>query len=161
VLSYPCNIFVLRLTQSDIPPNADVLEVRDTLTLPFGRVSLEGRTFLLMPAEKCESLHFTRKLAVTDVHPRGQFNRPQFADPTLGGFALSSKSKILQPKHIPGLIRVCGGRPQLEELLYSSSRDGYNAADFHRLCDNRGPTMIFIHSSHHFVVGGELRHRWH
>ncbi len=29
-------------------------------------------------------------------------------------------------------------------LLYKGNRDGFNAKDFHRLCDNKGPTITVI-----------------
>lgn len=33
-----------------------------------------------------------------------------------------------------------GKKIQAISLLYSGSRDGWMSADFHRLCDNKGPT---------------------
>jgi hypothetical protein len=133
--------------KSEIPPNADVLEVRDTLTLPFGIVPLDGRIYFLMTAQERNSLAHSRKLAVTDVHPCGKLNRSHFADSELGVIALG-RSNIIKPKHIAGLIRVCGGKPpQLGEMLYSGSKNGFMSTDFHRHCDHKGPTLAIVRNA--------------
>lgn len=31
------------------------------------------------------------------------------------------------------------------KLLFRASRNGWNAVDFHRLCDNKGPVQIFYY----------------
>ena len=65
-----------------------------------------------------------------------------------GSLEAAVQSKILKPEHAVGLIQVCGGKPpHLRELLYSGSRDGFTGADFHRMCDNKGPTFIVIRSA--------------
>ena len=40
------------------------------------------------------------------------------------------------------------------QLLYSGKRDGWNASDFHRVCDGRGPTLVLFKSSKGFRFGG-------
>ena len=40
------------------------------------------------------------------------------------------------------------------QLLYKMSRDGNKFATFHKLCDNKGKTLILIKSSEGFVIGG-------
>jgi len=40
------------------------------------------------------------------------------------------------------------------QLLYKASVDGYAASDFHRACDNKGPTLTLIRSKNGFVFGG-------
>jgi len=41
-----------------------------------------------------------------------------------------------------------------KELIYSALRDGFKAEDFHRLCDNKGPTLILIKSKNSCYFGG-------
>ncbi|CDW77767.1 UNKNOWN [Stylonychia lemnae] len=46
------------------------------------------------------------------------------------------------------------------KLLYKATRDGFQPADFHRLCDNQGPTVSFIQSEHGEVFGGYTSVSW-
>eukprot|EP00347_Sterkiella_histriomuscorum_P002999 403365986 len=45
-------------------------------------------------------------------------------------------------------------------LLYSGSRDGFAAKDFHKLCDDKGPTVSFILSEYGQVLGGFTSIPW-
>jgi len=38
-------------------------------------------------------------------------------------------------------------------LLYKGNRDGFNAKDFHRLCDNQGPTITIIRTRQGKIFG--------
>ena len=44
-------------------------------------------------------------------------------------------------------------------LLYRASADGATPADFHRCCDNKGPTLVVIKSSEN-VCGGYTSKSW-
>lgn len=46
------------------------------------------------------------------------------------------------------------------ELLYSASRDGFTAATFHRLCDNKGKTLTVIRSPQNYIFGGFADVSW-
>jgi hypothetical protein len=46
------------------------------------------------------------------------------------------------------------------ELLYQALRDGWTVGDFHRCCDNRGPTLVVARSSNGFVFGGYAAAAW-
>jgi hypothetical protein len=46
------------------------------------------------------------------------------------------------------------------ELLYRASRDGWTTDDFHRCCDNRGPTLVVVRCSDGFVFGGYAAASW-
>jgi hypothetical protein len=35
-------------------------------------------------------------------------------------------------------------KPTTLSLLYRASRDGFSASDFHKACDNKGPTLVII-----------------
>ena len=44
-------------------------------------------------------------------------------------------------------------------LIFRASTDGKTAADFHRCCDNRGPTLIVIQSGE-YIFGGYTSKSW-
>ena len=46
------------------------------------------------------------------------------------------------------------------KLLYRGSRDGWKQEDFHRLCDNQGPTLTLVKSSVGRVSGGFTTVSW-
>ena len=46
------------------------------------------------------------------------------------------------------------------QLLYKSSRDGNKFSTFHKLCDNKGKTLILIKSSEGFIIGGYTPLDW-
>lgn len=46
------------------------------------------------------------------------------------------------------------------QLLYKGTRDGFDANDFHRTCDNKGATITFIQSSAGFIFGGYTGVSW-
>ena len=45
-------------------------------------------------------------------------------------------------------------------LIYRSSRDGFSASDFHRKCDNAGPTVTIIKSQFGKICGGYTSRSW-
>ena len=46
------------------------------------------------------------------------------------------------------------------KLLYRLSRDGSEPKDFHRLCDNKGPTITLFKSNNNRKFGGYLSKNW-
>ena len=46
------------------------------------------------------------------------------------------------------------------QLLYRASRDGWNAADFHRTCDNRGATVVLVKTTTNHIFGGFALKQW-
>ena len=44
-------------------------------------------------------------------------------------------------------------------LLYRASTDGETPADFHRCCDNKGPTLVLIKSGE-YIFGGYSSQSW-
>ena len=53
-----------------------------------------------------------------------------------------------------------GKKEQQWSLIYKASRDGFDAAAFHRLCDNHGPTMTIIKSKNNYLFGGYTAAPW-
>jgi hypothetical protein len=43
------------------------------------------------------------------------------------------------------------------ELLYRASRDGWHATDYHRFCDDKGPTVSLIMTTKNVLCGGFLK----
>lgn len=46
------------------------------------------------------------------------------------------------------------GRNKQWNLLYRATRDGFDAKDFHRVCDNQGPTITILRSKQRRLFGG-------
>jgi hypothetical protein len=70
-------------------------------------------------------------------------------------------SVLLTTAHEAQLREWCpGGAPRLE-LLVRATRDGWTAADFHRLCDNQGATATVVRSTNGNVFGGFADAAWH
>ena len=46
------------------------------------------------------------------------------------------------------------------ELLYRGTRDGFGADDFHRLCDNKGKTLVLVKNTSGYVFGGFASIPW-
>ena len=44
-------------------------------------------------------------------------------------------------------------------LLFRASTDGHTHADFHRCCDNKGPTLVLIKSGE-YIFGGFASKSW-
>ena len=46
------------------------------------------------------------------------------------------------------------------KLLYRASKDGDKASDFHRLCDNIGPTLTIGKTPANYIFGGFTKAKW-
>ena len=46
------------------------------------------------------------------------------------------------------------------KLIYRASRDGWNTADFHRLCDNKGATVVIVKVNNGRLCGGYCSIGW-
>ena len=46
------------------------------------------------------------------------------------------------------------------ELLYRATRDGFDAKDFHRICDHKRNTLTVIKSTHGNIFGGYNDEAW-
>ncbi len=57
---------------------------------------------------------------------------------------------------------VSEGKAKVRELklLYRGSRDGFAAADFHRLCDDKGATLTVVQTPQGWVFGGHASVSW-
>jgi hypothetical protein len=42
-------------------------------------------------------------------------------------------------------------------IQYRASRDGWDARDYHRFCDNKGPTVALIMTTNNLICGGFLK----
>ncbi|XP_061167742.1 interferon-induced protein 44-like [Saccostrea echinata] len=73
--------------------------------------------------------------------------------------AQSSQNLILHQKEADQLSSWIG-KPCHFQILYKISRDGLSAQTFHKLCDNKGPTVTVLHNSIGNVFGGYLSDSW-
>ena len=46
------------------------------------------------------------------------------------------------------------------ELLFRKNRDGSKCSDFHRLCDNKGPTLTLAQTEENYKIGGYTQFSW-
>ena len=46
------------------------------------------------------------------------------------------------------------------QLLYRATKDGDKEKDFHRLCDNKGPTIILGKTPGGYIFGGYTNVKW-
>ena len=47
-----------------------------------------------------------------------------------------------------------------EKLLFRASRDGFADGDFHRMCDNKGPTLVLVKTTGGYYFGGFCAADW-
>ena len=52
------------------------------------------------------------------------------------------------------------GKNFTSELLFSTSKNGFEPSEFHKLCDNKGPTIIFIETTKGYIFGGYTELDW-
>ena len=53
-----------------------------------------------------------------------------------------------------------GGETSKPKLLYRVLRDGWDASDFHRMCDGKGATVTVVKSSDGYIFGGYTDVAW-
>ena len=70
----------------------------------------------------------------------------------LGKINITS-GKIFGPKIDENLVKNWIGKNFISELLFSTSRNGFEPSEFHRLCDDKGPTIIFIETKKGYIFG--------
>ena len=58
------------------------------------------------------------------------------------------------------LESLCGFKIKKRNLLYRASLDGFEAAKFHKKCDNQSNTLTVIKSENGFVFGGFTPSPW-
>jgi len=60
--------------------------------------------------------------------------------------------------HLKELLKPVSKK--MGEVLYIATRDGQTGADFHRKCDNQGPTVVIVESTTGAVFGGYTDATW-
>jgi len=69
-------------------------------------------------------------------------------------------ASVLLSPHFFRIIQGWLGGYRLWDLRYRGTRDGFTANDFHRCCDNIGPTVTIIKSSNGYLFGGYTPLSW-
>jgi len=66
----------------------------------------------------------------------------------------------LSVEHMDQLEEWISAGPKQFHLLYSITRDGCGPAQFHKMCDNRGPTVTVVYNTQGSVYGGYTGLPW-
>ncbi len=73
----------------------------------------------------------------------------------------SGGGTLLSHEHQVKLMEFCGKQGQRWMLIYKATRDGFSSVDFHRCCNNRGPTITVIQSIERgYLFGGYTSISW-
>jgi len=75
---------------------------------------------------------------------------------------LGKSSKIFFSKinFDENMVKDWIGKNFTAELLFSTSKNGFEPSEFHKLCDNKGPTIIFIETTKGYIFGGYTELDW-
>ncbi len=153
----------LKRLQNESPVGANIVEVRDTLKLPLGLVTLDGRRYCLQRGENGQAID--RRAGVMQIYTASQF-KPTPLDELLSA-EQTPGSEILTPYHTAALLRLFDNKQPQMKLLYSGKRDGMTPAAFHRCCDGKGPTLTVIRThipdgaaDTNCIIGGWAGESW-
>lgn len=71
-------------------------------------------------------------------------------------------SSILKDKEKIKMISdwIMPNRNIIYTQIYKASKDGATGGDFHRCCDNKGPTVTLIESTNGYIFGGYITITW-
>ena len=69
-------------------------------------------------------------------------------------------SNLLSDEQMDQLEAWIGTGPKQFNLLYAITRDGCGPAQFHKMCDNRGPTVTVVYNIKGSVFGGYTSLSW-
>jgi hypothetical protein len=145
----------LHRMKTHIPPEADIIEVRDTFCLPLGVAMIDKHMYFLQRNTIDSVRH--RQLAAVQIHEGSHFNATPFGTHTK---QLAVGTSILTQQHMSALLRLFDGQTPSMQLLWSGKRDGMTPADFHRHCDNKGPTFTVIRTTTGRIFGGWAGESW-
>ena len=63
-------------------------------------------------------------------------------------------------QQLDNLIGLDVDRSEIWSLLFRATRDGFNSAVFHQLCDNKGPTVSVARVKNGPLIGGYTKISW-
>jgi hypothetical protein len=145
-----------RLQHSDMPAGRDIVYVHDMMQLSLGLVSIDDGLYFLQRTH-ANPVH-NRQLTVMQIRSAGTHITP---DP-LG--QVCKNSDILRRHHKSALLRLLDGQSPVMNLLWSGKRDGMTTSDFHRLCNDKGPTLTIIRTrlpnGNGHIIGGWAGESW-
>eukprot|EP00808_Paulinella_micropora_P005119 g39358.t1 len=100
-------------------------------------------------------------LAIQDTKLLGRLNT-EFNAQARSGMDMWDDSKILVKKHRKDLLKMFNKKKNVKlKLLYRCTRDGGSAANFHRICDNKGATLTVVKAAHNDnIFGGYVDASW-
>jgi hypothetical protein len=144
--------------QREVPPKAELVEIRDTLRLPYGPVYLDGQLYFLLRSHDralSTSLEQMRRVVIARVHLCGRItNQPRLfvgekCTTRVSGYSLGNLRKAIfsSPSLSSGfssLFPSSSPHFRLDRLLYSGKKDGWTGKAFHEKVDGRGPTVGLV-----------------
>jgi hypothetical protein len=71
-----------------------------------------------------------------------------------------SGGTLLTLDHQIQLNQFYGNENQKWRMIYKATRDGFDSKDFHRCCDEKGPTLTLIQSTDEYLFGGYTKIDW-
>ncbi len=70
------------------------------------------------------------------------------------------KTRCASPKEIAFLKKILGSKEFETYMIYSGSRDGWMAKDFHSKSDGKGPTISLFKIKYGDCIGGFTTAKW-
>jgi len=67
---------------------------------------------------------------------------------------------LLTDEHMDQLEAWIGTGPKQFNLIYSITRDGCGSAQFHKMCDNQGPTVTVVYNTQGSIFGAYTSLAW-
>jgi len=94
-----------------------------------------------------------------DLLVEAKFYQIQGIVTQLGRLFVSESSFIVKSESHQSTLQSWLPPSATFSLLYRASTDGNTPADFHRCCDNKGPTLVLIKSGG-YIFGGYTSKSW-
>src|SRR3989338_6409996 len=88
------------------------------------------------------------------------------SSPLVGCFNSTIAASLITPDHWKVLLQWLPKTPKKPRVLFSTSVHGWSAAEFHRLCDGKGPTLTIMRSPsfsfprRSYLFGGYNHNSW-
>jgi len=100
-------------------------------------------------------------MSITDDEAKEKLKKLFKTKERVGGCKWDS-SKLLKNEYKKDILRLLEEKGGVKfKLLYQGTRDGFRADDFHRFCDEKGPTMLFIQAgATNNLFGGYFEGSW-
>jgi len=113
--------------------------------------------------DNAQLLELFRYASISDVKARKLVEMSFPSVPRQSGFSITGDTKLLDAKYKKDIIKMfdAGSKTLKFTLIYSGSRDGFNAKKFHDKCDGKGPTFTMVRAKETGnIFGGYFEGSW-